>query len=99
VDGVLFVPGPRVNLLSVSTLEDVEYDTLFKRGYAFIYSVSENPIRALLLGEWRSNMYIVKGQPMLVEYGCISESGSLLEIEGEREALDIEVAPSTQSSI
>jgi hypothetical protein len=33
VDGVLFVPGLRVNLLSVSTLEDVRYATLFKRGY------------------------------------------------------------------
>ena len=28
-DGVLFVPGMRVNLLSVSSLEDARYSTLF----------------------------------------------------------------------
>jgi hypothetical protein len=32
VDGVLFVPGLRVSLLSVSALEDAGYCTLFKRG-------------------------------------------------------------------
>jgi hypothetical protein len=37
VDGVLFVPRLRVNLLSVSALEDVGYCTLFKRGHVFIY--------------------------------------------------------------
>ena len=31
-DGVLFVPGMRVNLLSVSSLEDAGYSTLFQRG-------------------------------------------------------------------
>jgi hypothetical protein len=30
-DGVLFVPGLRVNLLSVSSFEDVGYCVLFKR--------------------------------------------------------------------
>jgi hypothetical protein len=37
-DGVLFVPGLRVNLFSVSSLEDIGYCTLFKRGHVFIYS-------------------------------------------------------------
>jgi hypothetical protein len=37
LDGVLFVPGLRVNLLSVSALEDVGYCVLFKREHVFIY--------------------------------------------------------------
>ena len=37
LDGVIFVPGLRVNLLSVSALEDVGYCTLFKREHVFIY--------------------------------------------------------------
>jgi hypothetical protein len=37
LDGVLFVPGPRVNFLSISALEDVEYCVLFKREHVFIY--------------------------------------------------------------
>jgi hypothetical protein len=37
VDGVLFVPGLRVNFLSVSTLDDAGYSTLFKREHVFIY--------------------------------------------------------------
>ena len=31
IDGVLFVPGLSVNLLSVSALQDVGYCVLFKR--------------------------------------------------------------------
>jgi hypothetical protein len=37
VDGVMFVPRFRVNLLSLSALEDVGYCTFFKRGHVFIY--------------------------------------------------------------
>jgi hypothetical protein len=37
LDGVFFVPGLRVNLLSVSALEDVGYCVLFKREHVFIY--------------------------------------------------------------
>ena len=36
-DGVLFVPGMRVNLLSVSALEDAGYSTLFLRGHVYIF--------------------------------------------------------------
>jgi hypothetical protein len=37
LDGVLFVPGLRVDFLLVSTLKDVGYCTLFKREFVFIY--------------------------------------------------------------
>ena len=36
-DGVLFVPVMRVNLLSVSALEDAGYSTLFQRGHVYIF--------------------------------------------------------------
>jgi hypothetical protein len=38
VEGVLFVLGMRVNLLSVSTLEDAGYVITFKRGYVHIHA-------------------------------------------------------------
>jgi hypothetical protein len=44
LDGFLFVPGLRVNLLSVSALEDVGYCTLFKREHVFIYREGEDPV-------------------------------------------------------
>jgi hypothetical protein len=37
LDGFLFIPRLRVNLLSVSALEDVGYCILFKREHVFIY--------------------------------------------------------------
>jgi hypothetical protein len=37
LDGFLFVPGLRVNLISVSALENVGYCVLFKREHVFIY--------------------------------------------------------------
>jgi hypothetical protein len=44
VDGVLFVLGPRVNLLSVSALADAGYVTLFKGGHVFIYREGTDPV-------------------------------------------------------
>ena len=41
-DGLLFVPGMRVNLLSVSALEDAGYSTLFRRGHVYIFSYRDN---------------------------------------------------------
>jgi hypothetical protein len=37
LDGVIFVPGLRANLLSVLALENDGYCTFFKRGHVFIY--------------------------------------------------------------
>jgi hypothetical protein len=44
LDGVLFVPGLRVNLLSISALEDVGYCVLFKREHVFIYRQGVDPV-------------------------------------------------------
>jgi hypothetical protein len=59
VDGVLFVLGLRVNLLSVSTLADVGYATLFKSGHVFIYREGADPIEPQLIGDRVDRLYIV----------------------------------------
>eukprot|EP01018_Ginkgo_biloba_P038969 Gb_38766 [translate_table: standard] len=93
MDEVLFVPGLKLNLLSVSALEDDGYAVLFEGGHVLIYPLRVEPIEAVLLGDRRDKMYIVRGQPMYGESGWLSDSKS------EREAPEIEVVPSIQSSI
>jgi hypothetical protein len=53
VEGVLFVLGMRVNILSASYLEDDGYVITFKCGYVHIYVVDEVPIKTIMIGEWR----------------------------------------------
>jgi hypothetical protein len=57
VDGVLFVQGLRVNLLSVSSLEDVGYSTLFKREHVFIYREGVDPVEPQLIGDRMDKLY------------------------------------------
>jgi hypothetical protein len=63
LDGVLFVPGLRVNLLSVSALEDVGYCTLFKREHVFIYREGVDPVELLLIDDRVDKLYMLRGQP------------------------------------
>jgi hypothetical protein len=63
LDGVLFVPGLRVNLLSVSALEDVGYCTLFKREHVFIYREGVDSVKPQLIGDWVDRLYKLRGQP------------------------------------
>jgi hypothetical protein len=63
VDGVMFVPGIRVNLLSVSALADAGYATLFKSGHIFIYREGADPVKPRLIGDRIDRLYIVRGQP------------------------------------
>jgi hypothetical protein len=93
VEGVLFVPGLRVNLLLVSTLENVGYVITFKHGYVHIHVVDEVPIRTVLIGERRSKVYTVLSQPMGCQSGWISDS------KGEQEAQRTEGAPKCQSLV
>ena len=59
LDGVLFVLGLRVNLLSVSTLEDVGYCTLFKRGHVFIYREGAALVEPQLIGDRVDRLYML----------------------------------------
>jgi hypothetical protein len=93
VEGVLFVPGLRVNILSVLALEDVGYVITFEHGYVHIHAVGEVPIRRVLIGEWRGKVYIVLGQQVICQSGWISDS------KGEKEAQRNEGAPECQSIV
>jgi hypothetical protein len=61
VDGVLFVPGLRINLLSVSALGDVGYATLFKGGHVFIYKEAADLVEPQLIGDQVDRFYVVRG--------------------------------------
>jgi hypothetical protein len=63
LDGVLFVPGLRVNLLSISALEDVGYCTLFKREHVFIYREGVDPVELQLIGDRVDRLCMLRGQP------------------------------------
>jgi hypothetical protein len=63
VDGVLFIPGLRANLLSVSTSGDYGYATLFKGGHVFIYREGADSVKPQLIGVRVDRLYIVRGQP------------------------------------
>jgi hypothetical protein len=63
VDGVLFVPGLRVNLLSMSALGDVGYATLFNGGHVFIYREGADSVEPQLIGDRVDRLYVVRGQP------------------------------------
>jgi hypothetical protein len=56
VKGMLFVPGRRVNILSVLALEDVGYVITFERGYVHIHPIDEVPIRIVLIRERRGRV-------------------------------------------
>jgi hypothetical protein len=53
----------RVNLISVSALEDVGYCTFFKRGHVFIYREGVDPIESHLIGDRVDRLYMLRGQP------------------------------------
>jgi hypothetical protein len=57
--GVFFVPGLRVNLLLVSSLEDVGYCSLFNKEHVFIYRDREDPVELHLIGDWVNMLYML----------------------------------------
>jgi len=67
VNGVFFVLELTVNLLSVSSLEDVGYVKLFKGGHIFIYKKREDPIEPYLIVDHVDRLYVVRGQPIVVD--------------------------------
>jgi hypothetical protein len=61
LDGVLFVPGLMVNLLSVSALKDVGYFTFFKRVHVFIYREGEDLVELQLIGDQVNRLHMLRG--------------------------------------
>jgi hypothetical protein len=90
LDGVLFVPELRVNLLSVSAFEDVGYCVLFKREHVFIYRQGVDTVELQLIDNQADRLYMLRGQPSV--YDSASD-------EAHEEASETVVAPRIQSCI
>jgi hypothetical protein len=89
LDGVRFVPRLRVNLLSISALENDGYCTLFKRGHVFIYGEGADPVEPQLIGDRVDRLYMLRGQPL--GYDSMSDE--------EQEAPETTVGPRIPSCI
>ena len=74
-------PRPGKNLLSVATLEDAGYTTMFRRGHVFIHSENEGLDNMVLLGERRGRVYMLLEQHMSEGSGWLSDSKSMSEEE------------------
>jgi hypothetical protein len=79
LDGVLFVPGLRVNFPLVSTLEDVGYCTLFKREHIFIYREGVDLVELQLFDDWVNLLYMLRGQPSVYDSTSDEEHKKALE--------------------
>jgi hypothetical protein len=90
LDGVLFVPGLRINLLSISALEDVGYCVLFKREHVFIYRQGVDPVELQLIGNQVDKLCMLRGQPLVYDSVSDEECG---------EASETAMAPRIQSCI
>jgi len=65
VSDVLYVPGMKKNLISVSTLEDRGYHVLFKRGQLFIYPRGIPASLARETGVHHAKVYKFSFQPLM----------------------------------
>jgi hypothetical protein len=90
LDGFLFVPGLRVNLLSVSALEEVGYCTFFKREHVFIYREGAKLVELQLIDDQVNKLYMLREQNSIYD----STSG-----EEHEEAPENAVGPRNQSFI
>ena len=61
LDGVLFVPGLRDNLISVSALEDVGLACFVRYSHVVIYDKHVHPIKLVFLGEIHGRLYVLRG--------------------------------------
>jgi hypothetical protein len=69
---MLFVPEMKVNLLSVSTLEDMGYVVMFEDGQVLIWSEGADTQDAIVrLGIRENMMYKVLGQPVVGSKGIL----------------------------
>ena len=61
INGVLFVPGMRVNKLSVSSFEDEGYGMMVRSGHVFLYRRDELVGTTILLGDRTGRLYVLRG--------------------------------------
>jgi len=72
LEGVLFVPGLRMSVISISALDDAGYGVMFKQGHAFLFAVG-NPDNTILLGKRKGELYALEGHNVYPSSGWISD--------------------------
>ena len=75
LEGVLFVLGLPVNLISISSLEDSGWGTMFRSGHVFLYPVGVQPVEAMLRGDQKERLYLVRGKAMYSSSGWLLAYG------------------------
>jgi hypothetical protein len=73
VDEVMYVPELKVNLLSISALEDMGYDVMFVDGHVLIRAEGAALDAAVRLGIRQGMMYRVLGQPVGGSRGILDQ--------------------------
>jgi hypothetical protein len=73
VDEVMYVPELKVNLLSISTLEDMGYEVMFADGHVLIRAEGAALDATVRLGIRQGMMYRVLGQPVGGSRGILDQ--------------------------
>ena len=60
---VLYIPGLKKNMLSISSMEDKDYEVNFWKGWIFIHPKGANPYTTVRIGVQDGNLYRLHGQP------------------------------------
>jgi hypothetical protein len=84
VADVLYVPELKMNLLSVSTLEDKGFAVLFQNGQLLIHSEGASPNTVVSIGVREGKVYRLKGKPVSESKGIL-DHGSMSVAEDEKQ--------------
>jgi hypothetical protein len=74
---VLYVPGLKKNLLSVSVMEDRGFVVMFKKGKVLICPEGASPDTTMSIGVREGNLYRLKGKPV---QALVHDSDNLCEL-------------------
>lgn len=74
---VLYVPGLKKNLLSVSVMENRGFDIMFKKGQVLIHPERASPDTAVSIGVREGNLYRLRGKPV---QALVHDSDNLCEL-------------------
>ena len=80
VAGVLYIPGLRVSILSLSSLDDAGFSVVFQRRFIFTYLEGTDLV---LMGHRIMGEYVVQGRPTSDASGWLSESSLDYEMDLE----------------
>jgi hypothetical protein len=74
---VLYIPGLRKNLLSVSAMEDMVFSIIFQRGQVLVRLEKASPNNVVVVGVREGTLYMLQGKPI---QDMVHDSDSLCEL-------------------